>query len=199
MAQFHPAVERPTGSRASRAASYALPIAAFFVWASCAPREPSFVPGVSDAPTTGGPTSASSASAQPQRWEHLNRVDKLEVLTPSFPSRGHGTGDWDAELRGNVGSGAALDALVRGAQMPVGTLLVQRHQQRQVEAELGSFVMEKRAAGYFPAGGDWEYLVVARDGRIEARGKLATCARCHAEAPVDFVFPRTPPGGAPNR
>jgi cytochrome c553 len=115
---------------------------------------------------------------------------------PSFRSRGHGTGDWDAELRGNPGSGATLDGLVRGARMPVGTLLVQRHQQRQVEAELGVFVMEKKAEGYFPAGGDWEYIVVARDGRIEARGQLATCARCHAEAPVDFVFPRIPRAGA---
>jgi cytochrome c553 len=64
------------------------------------------------------------------------------------------------------------------------------------EAELGVFVMEKKAEGYFPAGGDWEYIVVARDGRIEARGQLATCARCHAEAPVDFVFPRIPRAGA---
>lgn len=50
------------------------------------------------------------------------------------------------------------------------------------------FVMVKRAPGYNPSGGDWEYLVVAPDGRVEDRGQVALCARCHAEAPHDFLF-----------
>jgi hypothetical protein len=73
-------------------------------------------------------------------------------------------------------------------RLPVGSVLVQRHTQRQGGVDFGLFAMQKREAGYFPAGGDWEFVVVGRDGRVEARGKLESCARCHAEAPVDFVF-----------
>ena len=112
------------------------------------------------------------------------------MLLPEFRSRGHGTGDWSAELRGSKGAGKALDELVHGDSMPAGTLLVQTHQQLPSGAELGTFAMEKRGKGYFPEGGDWEYFVVGRDGYVEARGKLEPCARCHAEARIDFVFPR---------
>ncbi len=41
--------------------------------------------------------------------------------------------------------------------------------------------MWKREPGYFPAGGDWEYFTV--DGpasKITERGKIQTCADCHA-------------------
>jgi hypothetical protein len=48
--------------------------------------------------------------------------------------------------------------------------------------------MVKRQPGFDPAGGDWEYLVVAPTGEIEARGRLPGCARCHAEAPAAGVF-----------
>jgi hypothetical protein len=126
--------------------------------------------------------------AKAEIWEHFSRVDDFEVIG-SFPSRGHGTGRWDAEVRGSQGAGAAIAALIGPtSRMPEGSVLVQRHTQRQGGVDLGLFAMEKRGAGYFPAGGDWEYVVVGRDGRVEARGKLESCARCHAEAPVDFVF-----------
>jgi hypothetical protein len=128
-----------------------------------------------------GPTKA-------EIWEHFGRVGDLEVLG-SFPSRGHGTGRWEAELRGSQGTGAAMAALIGPTnRMPVGSVLVERHTQRQGGVDFGLFAMQKREAGYFPAGGDWEFVVVGRDGRVEARGKLESCARCHAEAPVDFVF-----------
>jgi hypothetical protein len=48
--------------------------------------------------------------------------------------------------------------------------------------------MVKRPAGYDPTGGDWEYLVLDATGRIEQRGRLALCARCHADAPHDHLF-----------
>ncbi len=52
------------------------------------------------------------------------------------------------------------------------------------------YVMERRAPGYFPEGGDWEYAVVAPDGTTKAGGKLALCARCHAEAHREHLFER---------
>lgn len=50
------------------------------------------------------------------------------------------------------------------------------------------YVMEKRDAGFFPLGGDWQYSVVSVSGKLEADGKLELCARCHAEAPRDHLF-----------
>jgi hypothetical protein len=50
------------------------------------------------------------------------------------------------------------------------------------------YVMEKREVGFFPLGGDWQYSVVSASGALEAQGKLALCARCHAEAPRDHLF-----------
>lgn len=50
------------------------------------------------------------------------------------------------------------------------------------------FVMTKRPPGYDPAGDDWEYLVVLPGGRVEDRGKLSLCARCHAEGPREHLF-----------
>jgi hypothetical protein len=50
------------------------------------------------------------------------------------------------------------------------------------------YVMEKRETGFFPLGGDWQYSVVTAAGKLEADGKLELCARCHAEAPRDYLF-----------
>ena len=42
--------------------------------------------------------------------------------------------------------------------------------------------MIKREAGYFPAGGDWEYFTInAAVSKITERGKIQSCADCHAE------------------
>lgn len=188
---------KPTGrARLARACMLFL-CTALLAAGSCTPRDPSFMPGASEGPRPVGGSKPDAGAKLPARWEPFDRVDQLEVLSPGFRSRGHGTGDWDAELRGSPGAGEKLDSLVPGSVMPVGTLLVQRHQQQQTAAPLGAFVMEKKPSGYFPEGGDWEYLVVGRDGRIEARGKLEACARCHAEAAADFVFPRVGPDPAP--
>jgi len=128
-----------------------------------------------------------------ERWEYFGRVEELRLLG-SFPSRGHGTGMWDAELRGNEAAQRGLAALLVGAdEMPVGSLLVQGHTQRNVGMHQGWFVREKRGAGYYAEGGDWDYMVVGSDGRIEKRGKLEHCVRCHAEAEVDYVFTRVMP------
>jgi hypothetical protein len=57
-----------------------------------------------------------------------------------------------------------------------------------------TFAMAKRDPGFFPQGGDWEYIVLGADGRLEDRGKLALCARCHAEGNADRVFGLPPEG-----
>ena len=51
-------------------------------------------------------------------------------------------------------------------------------------------VMLKRSAGFDPAGGDWEYMVLNGAGTtIRERGQLASCQSCHAgQKETDFVF-----------
>jgi hypothetical protein len=54
-------------------------------------------------------------------------------------------------------------------------------------------VMFKRAQGFNPKAGDWEFLAV--DGalkKIQERQKQGSCADCHAsQLATDFVFPLT--------
>jgi len=51
-------------------------------------------------------------------------------------------------------------------------------------------VMRKREAGYNPAVGDWEFLVVGGDGKqLQASGRLENCQACHVgKKDSDFVF-----------
>jgi hypothetical protein len=48
--------------------------------------------------------------------------------------------------------------------------------------------MVKRAAGFDPAHGDWEYFYFEDPAHIES-GAIATCTGCHASArATDYVF-----------
>jgi len=91
----------------------------------------------------------------------------------------------DGEILASPASGYPLRGPASVA--PVGATLLERLYGVDA-APVAYFVMIKRPAGYDPAGGDWEYLVVLPNGGIEERGKLPLCARCHAEAPHDRLF-----------
>jgi hypothetical protein len=58
----------------------------------------------------------------------------------------------------------------------------------------------KHAPGYNKATGDWEFFYAEANGKMERGGAatLASCARCHQNAPGDYVFgdfakPAAPP------
>ena len=109
-------------------------------------------------------------------------------LIGSYSSQGHGTGAWDAELRANPEARTSLEG--GGKEMKVGSVFVQNHVRRGSGENVGRFMMVKRESGYYRSGGNWEYVVIERDGRVAARGRLEMCARCHAESETDFVFVR---------
>ena len=73
-------------------------------------------------------------------------------------------------------------------RLPVGATLIEKQLERGMVAPSAYFAMVKRPAGYDPKGGDWEYLVFSPEGRLEGRGVLPLCARCHADAPYDHLF-----------
>ena len=80
----------------------------------------------------------------------------------------------------------------KGAKFPVGSVIV-REKLPSADAPKPELlaVMVKRAAGFNPAGGDWEFLVL--DGaasRVRERQRKGSCLECHAsQRQSDFVYP----------
>jgi len=77
-------------------------------------------------------------------------------------------------------------------KFPTGSVIVREKLARAeaTEPELVA-VMIKRAAGFNPRGGDWEFLTA--DGmltKVSERQKTGSCLKCHStQADRDFVFP----------
>ena len=92
----------------------------------------------------------------------------------------------------------------------VGTIMVRRAYYypwaHERDSLINTVVMVKREAGYYPEGGDWEYMdiknykdtdyAVNPNGMLIAssdniiRGKITKCANCHAIAGSSFLFHR---------
>ncbi|HEX4613520.1 MAG TPA: cytochrome P460 family protein [Urbifossiella sp.] len=93
----------------------------------------------------------------------------------------------------------AIEAFRDGRPLPVGAIVIKEKYADEAAAGplLGYTVMLKREVGYAPDGGDWEYadISLAAEGR-ESRGRLATCAGCHAsERDRDYLFRTYAPVG----
>jgi hypothetical protein len=64
---------------------------------------------------------------------------------------------------------------------PVGALVVKEEfSDRDCQVPLGTTLMRKEPAGYYPAFGDWRWQRLDATGQVMEDGKLATCASCHA-------------------
>jgi len=87
------------------------------------------------------------------------------------------------------------DAMIRQVHphFPVGSVIVKEKlsQPNSKRPELLT-VMIKRAKGYHPAGGDWEFVATNGAGtQVQAQGKLESCQHCHQLPPArdaDHVF-----------
>jgi len=89
-----------------------------------------------------------------------------------------------------------------------GTVYTKRTYMKNADGSRGpllvTFAMAKHESGYYPDGGDWEYVMMPNDGSIDygsfpngilpsssetdMRGQLASCAGCHSKASDDFIF-----------
>jgi hypothetical protein len=133
------------------------------------------------------PTSASSA---PYALEKL-RAQLAVIPSPSSPlsfvSLGHAGGRFRASVASNtLGTSHFTDA---SGTFPAGALFLMSHVENASDAATGpSLVMEKKAAGFDPAHGDWSYAVVDPKGALLREGALEPCWRCHSDAPHDYVF-----------
>lgn len=134
------------------------------------------------------PIDGASASAEPDAGPtHLPRFAELGSFAAVSKLRtAHPLGDRAAVVKVDP-SAAAYGKPGRGT-MPVGAMVVEELSVEPDGPPLLFYVMEKQPAGFYAEGGDWSYSVVSADGMFRATGKLTLCARCHAEAPKDFLF-----------
>lgn len=96
----------------------------------------------------------------------------------------------------------ARKALDGGAKFPPGSVIVREKLSKPDDATPQLLtVMFKRAPGFNPKGGDWEFLTVSGGlTKITKRQKKGSCLDCHArQSARDFVFVEVPallsPGG----
>lgn len=84
-------------------------------------------------------------------------------------------------------------AMVKSGQVtfPEGTVIVKEKRQAADDSEpVLLTVMVKRAKGYNPEVGDWEFAVTDGKGAsVEEQGRIASCMQCHkTKAASDYVF-----------
>ena len=151
--------------------------------AGCARSPPSGPPPV----TRATPEAIHDAASPPEPpWVLDEQLAGAHAVAKPAPSQ-HFTGDYDGELLAGAAA-ATYPAIGPDRPLGVGATLIERHLVRGGGAVVVYLAMVKRGAGYDAEGSDWEYLVVLPSGKVEERGRLSRCVRCHAEAPNDFVF-----------
>jgi hypothetical protein len=104
-----------------------------------------------------------------------------------LPSAGHNPPYWSGKVRVNDTLAEIYRGLGPTSAIPEGSIAIEQHHDASGGGE-SLYGMQKRAAGFDPQGGDWEYLVLDPAGQIRTRGALPFCVRCHAEAPTDHLF-----------
>lgn len=129
---------------------------------------------------------AAPAPAGPSAWELAGQLASFTPATGRARSQ-HFTGEMEAEVRINAAA-APYPALGPARVLPPGAAVVELHYPAGTSEPVTLLAMVKRAAGYDPDGGDWEYLVLTPQGTSTHRGALPLCKRCHADAPHDRLF-----------
>jgi hypothetical protein len=117
-----------------------------------------------------------------RHWLRLEEVRGWPALNARpFPSRGHAGGRYLVDVHVDPQSRADYLDLLPETTLRAGTVIAAVHHD-PVRGRPGPiYVMEKLAA-------EWTFSVVAPDGRIERKGDIELCRRCHAEAAYDHVF-----------
>lgn len=105
----------------------------------------------------------------------------------------HETGGFAVVYANDAARGALKDG--RAPKLPAGSVIV-RETRVSPEAERPVLLvaMVKRAPGFNPKGGDWEFLVLDPSlAKVKERQKTGSCLKCHAaQQENDFVFPVPP-------
>jgi hypothetical protein len=124
------------------------------------------------------------------------RIRLAEPPSRRTPSESDEKGDGHAKGASTYGVVYANDlaraAFTGDGKFPAGSIIVREKLSKPDDAAPQLIaVMVKRAPGFNPAGGDWEFLTV--DGaltKVAERQKKGSCLDCHAsQRERDFVFP----------
>jgi hypothetical protein len=177
---------------------HALAAAAGWLLAACGSGT-AWRPGTSEQPhvLTERQRTPSQASADP--WAPMASVSSFPTADDRrLPSSGHNPPYWSGEVRVNPALWATYPRLEPEKPAPEGAIALEFHHDLAGNAQQ-IYAMEKRAAGFDPGGGDWEYLVINPQGLVETRGILPFCARCHVAAPhpAEQLHRGAPHGGRP--
>jgi hypothetical protein len=81
-------------------------------------------------------------------------------------------------------------AMTTGGRFPVGTVIVkEKHVQSSDRVDM-STVMIKRAPGYNPRCGNWEFQTLDASGKIvTSSGRIPSCMKCHeGQVALDYTF-----------
>lgn len=100
----------------------------------------------------------------------------------------------------NRAARAAWKANPDAPKFPAGSVIVRETLQQPEGGEPMLLVaMVKRARGFNPKGGDWEFLdIEPKLTRINGRQKKGSCLDCHvSQRERDFVFPAQAPPPPP--
>lgn len=160
---------------------------------SCATSNDLVAPGRSDAvPEAPDKKLGAAPSGSAAIWEHASSIPSLVAIDDrQLPSRGHNPPYWSGVVKTSPTFSAGYTAFGPDTKVPEGAIVLEEHVKQSGEGG-PVFAMQKREKGFDEKGGDWEYFVMDRTGRIETRGVLPLCARCHGDAAGDHLFgPRT--------
>ncbi|HEX7316639.1 MAG TPA: cytochrome P460 family protein [Pyrinomonadaceae bacterium] len=122
-----------------------------------------------------------------------------QLPTPKTPSEHRNTG-YGVVYANDAARGALKDW--RATKLPAGSVIVRETLvQPGDEKPVLVVAMVKRAQGFNPKGGDWEFLVVDPSlAKVSERQKKGSCLKCHASrSENDFVFPFPLPTPEPAR
>lgn len=148
-----------------------------------------------EAPDTVEPAATDPATAGPDPtaeavWAHIQEAeydtwtlwpDKGELYPGTEP---HGM------LLTTYLNGPAADALASGAgTMPDGAIVVKDNY--APDSTLAAHTVMYKVDGYDPEHADWFWAKYGADGEVQASGRIASCAECHAQASAeDYLVTR---------
>ncbi|AKT41853.1 hypothetical protein [Chondromyces crocatus] len=127
-----------------------------------------------------------ASESSTEAWEHAREALSFSAVSPRRRSQ-HFAGNLEGVISVNA-KAEGYPRLGPALRLPPGSILVEAHYDAAAQDPTTFLAMEKRAPGYDPGFGDWEYFILSSTGEVAARGKLLACRRCHAEAPHDGVF-----------
>jgi hypothetical protein len=123
-------------------------------------------------------------------WDRLQQLDYRKTFK-HFPGR-------TAFYKGTEPHGALLTTYVNDLalaaleqkldRLPYGAMVVKENY--SPARKLASTTVMVKVVGYDPDNNDWFWMKRLADGRVEASGKVASCAKCHGLSQGDFI--RTP-------